>query len=285
MKFVSFNHCNKASYGILNEDTITDLGKRIGDTYPDLKSLIAAGTELVEDLERAPDLHLNDVELLPPIPNPGVIWCAGLNTHSHFLEAKDRVGLAEEPKTPMFFLRAIGSIVGSGIDIEKPLLEPAFDYEGEIAIIIGKSCRNVGVDQALDHVAGYSCFNDGSARMYQIRSGQMTTGKNAWRSGSFGPCMTTADSVNLDTMILTTKVNGDLRQTMPLDDLIFSFAQLVSHISEIYHLQPGDVIATGSAQGVGAFWNPQTFLAPGDVIDISVPEIGTLTNTVIEQAV
>ena len=214
-----------------------------------------------------------------------MIWCAGLNTHSHFLEAKDRVRLAEEPKTPMFFLRAIGSIVGSGIDIEKPLLEPAFDYEGEIAIIIGKSCRNVGVDQALDHVAGYSCFNDGSARMYQIRSGQMTTGKNAWRSGSFGPCMTTADSVNLDTMILTTKVNGDLRQTMPLDDLIFSFAQLVSHISEIYHLQPGDVIATGSAQGVGAFWNPQTFLAPGDVIDISVPEIGTLTNTVIEQAV
>ncbi len=283
MKLVSFSHNNTASYGILNGESITNLSQRLGDQYPDLKSLIAAGVDKAIDVEQSADLQLADVELLPTIPNPGVIWCAGMNTHSHFIEAKDHLGLEEEPGTPMFFLRAPGSIVGGGVDIEKPIKEPAFDYEGEVAIIIGKPCRNVSEEDALEYVAGYSCFNDGSARMYQIASGQMTTGKNAWRSGSMGPCMTTADSVDLNSMTLTTHVNGELRQTMPLDDLIFSFAKLISHISEVYHLQPGDVIATGSAEGVGAFWNPQTFLAPGDVIDINVAEIGTLSNTVVEQ--
>lgn len=283
MQLISFTHNSQDSYGILNGEHITDLGLRIGDKYPDLKSLIAAGVENAAGVEQVADLELADVEFLPTIPNPGVIWCAGMNTHSHFLEAKDHLGLEEEPGTPMFFLRAPGSIVGNGVAIEKPIKEPAFDYEGEIAIVIGKPCRNVSEAAALDYVAGYTCFNDGSARMYQIASGQMTTGKNAWRSGSMGPCLATADSVDLGAMTLTTHVNGELRQTMPLADLIFSFAQLISHISEVYHLQPGDVIATGSAQGVGAFWKPQTFLAPGDVVDIAVEDIGTLSNTVTEQ--
>jgi 2-keto-4-pentenoate hydratase/2-oxohepta-3-ene-1,7-dioic acid hydratase in catechol pathway len=283
MKLLSFQHNKKDSYGILEGNSITDLGARMGAEYPDLKTLIAEGMEKVATIELSNDLQLSDVELLPTITNPGVIWCAGMNTHSHFVEAKDHLGLEEEPTTPMFFLRAPGSIVGGGTDIEKPIKEPAFDYEGEIAIVIGRPCRNVSEEDALNYVAGYTCFNDGSARLFQISSGQMTTGKNAWRSGSMGPCMATSDSVDLAGMTLTTHVNGNLRQEMPLNDLIFSFAKLISHISDVYHLQPGDVIATGSAAGVGAFCDPAAFLEPGDVVDISVTDIGTLSNTVVEQ--
>lgn len=283
MKLVSFVQNNRSSYGILEGDHITDLGAQLGDDFPDLKSLLMAGLGVISEIEASKELSLSEVSLLPPIPNPGVIWCAGMNTHSHFIEAKDRLGLEEEPTTPMFFLRAPGTIVGSGTPIEKPIKEPAFDYEGEIAIVIGKPCRNVSEEQALEYVAGYTGFNDGSARMYQIASNQMTTGKNAWRSGSMGPCLATADSVDLSAMNLTTTVNGEIRQRMQLDDLIFSFAQLISHISEVYHLQPGDVIATGSAEGVGALREPAAFLSPGDTVDINISDIGTLSNTVIEQ--
>jgi 2-keto-4-pentenoate hydratase/2-oxohepta-3-ene-1,7-dioic acid hydratase in catechol pathway len=284
MQLISFKQNGNASYGVLNGGDITDLGARLGAGCPDLKSLLEQGLEKLEGVELAANLQLGDVELLPTIPNPGAIWCAGMNTHSHFEEAKGHLGLEEPPTTPMFFLRANGTLVASGEALEKPLKEPAFDYEGEIAIIIGKPCRSVSEEEALDYVAGYSCFNDGSARMYQISSGQMTTGKNAWRSGGFGPCMATADSVDLESMELVARVNGEQRQTMKLDDLIFSFAQLISHISEVYHLQPGDVIVTGSAAGVGAFMDPRTFLNPGDKVEVEVSGIGTLVNTVEEQA-
>ena len=283
MKLISFTKDGRSSYGILNGESVTDLGARLGDKYPDLKSLLAGGIDAAHAVATAEDFQLEDVELLPPIPNPGVIWCAGMNTHSHFVEAKDHMGLTELPKAPMFFLRANATLVASGQDLEKPLKEPAFDYEGEIALVIGKPCRNVSEEEALDYVAGYSCFNDGSARLYQISSNQLTTGKNAWRSGGFGPCLATADSVDLATMTLETRVNGEQRQSMPLDDLIFSFAQLISHISDIYPLQPGDVIVTGAAEGVGALRDPAVFLAPGDSIEVEVSGVGTLVNGVREQ--
>ena len=284
MQLISFNKAGVNSYGILKGTDITDLGARLGAQYPTLQSLLAAGLEEAASAGQEVDCQLDEVELLPVIPNPGAIWCAGMNTHSHFDEAKEKMGLEEVPTTPMFFLRAAGTLVASGQALEKPTKEPAFDYEGEIAIIIGKPCRSVSEDEALDYVAGYSCFNDGSARLYQINSGQMTTGKNAWHSGGFGPCMTTADSIELDSMELVCRVNGEQRQAMKLDDLIFSFAQLISHISEVYHLQPGDVIVTGSAAGVGAFWQPATFLQAGDVVEVEVKGIGTLVNAVIDQA-
>ena len=282
MQLISFKKDNNSGFGILSGDQITDL-THTWSGIDDLKDLLAAGLSGLEQVPLRTDFQLSDVDLLPPIPNPGVIWCAGMNTHSHFAEAKERMGLTELPKQPMFFLRAPGTIVASGEAIEKPSKEPAYDYEGEIAIIIGSPCRNVSEADALNHVAGYSCFNDGSARLYQISSGQMTTGKNAWRSGSFGPVLTTADSVDLSSLQLVSRVNGDVRQTMQLDDLIFSFAYLISHISEIYHLQPGDVIVTGSAAGVGAFREPAEFLQAGDVVEVEATGLGVLRNTVIDQ--
>ncbi len=281
MQFISFIRDGQASFGILEGDAITDLGGQFGD----LKSLLEQSLDSLDTIEHTTDCTLSEVELLPVIPNPGAVWCAGMNTHSHFAEAKEAMGLEELHGTPMFFLRAPGSLVASGQPMEKPMKEPAFDYEGEIAIIIGKPCRMVSEDDALNYVAGYSCFNDGSARMYQISSKQMTTGKNAWRSGGFGPVMTTADSVDLDSMELVSRVNGEQRQVMKLDDLIFSFATLISHISEVYELQPGDVIVTGSAAGVGAFMEPRTFLNPGDVVEVEATGLGTLVNPIVEQAV
>jgi len=284
VKLISFIKDGQAGYGILDGDAVTDLGAHLGADYPDLKSLLDGGLDAARALAGETDFNLADIdELLPPIPNPGVVWCAGMNTHSHFIEARDHMGLTEEPKAPMFFLRATATLVGSGQDLEKPLKEPAFDYEGEIALVIGRECRNVSEEDALDYVAGYSCFNDGSARFFQISSSQLTTGKNAYRSGGFGPCLATADSVDLDTMQLECRVNGEVRQVMPLDDLIFGFAQLVSHISDIYPLQPGDVIVTGAAEGVGALRDPQSFLAPGDSIEVEVSGVGTLVNGVREQ--
>jgi 2-keto-4-pentenoate hydratase/2-oxohepta-3-ene-1,7-dioic acid hydratase in catechol pathway len=185
----------------------------------------------------------------------------------------------------MFFLRATNTLVASGEALEKPLKEPAFDYEGEIALIIGRRCRNVSVEDALDYVAGYAPFNDGSARFYQVSSNQVTTGKNAYRSGGFGPCMATADSLDIESMELTTRVNGEQRQTMKVDDLIFSFAQMVSHISEINWLEPGDVVVTGSAEGAGALRDPRVFLMEGDTIEVEVSGIGTLVNGVVEQVI
>lgn len=284
MKFVSFEKDGIPSFGVLRGKSIRDVGALLGPECPDLKAFLTLGIDRLPDLNSTPLYSLDEVNLLPVIPNPGAIWCAGLNTYSHFSEVKAFLGDKERPQQPMFFLRATGTLVASGQALEKPRTEPAFDYEGEVAVIIGKKCRNVTEEQALDYVAGYTCFNDATARLYQKNSEQMTTGKNAWRSGGFGPCMATEDSIVLESIELKTRVNGQLRQTMKMDDLIFSVNYLISHISEVYELQPGDVIVTGSPAGIGAAMDPREFLQPGDVVEVEVSDIGTLVNEVISQS-
>ncbi|MEM6534236.1 MAG: fumarylacetoacetate hydrolase family protein [Pseudomonadota bacterium] len=285
MKLASFTVGGKPSYGIVTDKGVIDLGARLGGEAPTLRDLL--GTDLSQAREiaasAAEDHGFDAISWAPVIPNPGAVWCTGLNTHSHFEEAKDRMGMKGLPPVPMFFLRSQHTLIGSGQPIEKPKLETDFDYEGEIAIIIGKRARNVPLENALDHIAGYACFNDGSARQYQIRSHQVTTGKNAYHSGGFGPWMVTTDETAMEDLVLQTRVNGEVRQNMKIDDLIFSFADLISHISEVTWLEPGDVIVTGSAEGAGALRNPQVFLKEGDKIEIEVAGIGTLTNTVVEQ--
>ncbi|MEM7097180.1 MAG: fumarylacetoacetate hydrolase family protein [Pseudomonadota bacterium] len=284
MKYASYSIAGKASYGLVTDAGIIDLSSRLGDSSPTLKDLVANDYAGVDGLrQESPDYQITEVQLLPPITNAGAMWCAGINTHSHFEEAAARMGIKDLPEYPMFFLRANNTLVGHGSEIEKPALEPNFDYEGEIAVIIGKRCRNVSVEDASNHIAGYSCFNDGSARQYQIRGFQVTTGKNAYHSAGFGPWMVTADEVAAEDLVLQTRVNGEVRQNMKLDDLIFSFADLISHISEVTWLEPGDVLVTGSAEGAGALRNPPSFLAAGDVVEVEVSGIGTLSNAVIEQ--
>lgn len=285
MKLATYITEGSVSYGVVTESGVIDLGSRFGQDAPSLKHLIAGGLDKAHDIaaSEVADFPIASVRLLPPIPTPGAMWCAGINTHSHFHEAAARMGIKELPEYPMFFLRASNTLVGSADTIEKPALEPFFDYEGEIAVIIGERCRNVSVEDAPNHIAGYSCFNDGSARQYQKRGFQVTTGKNAYRSAGFGPWMVTSDDVAIDELRLETRVNGETRQQMAIDDLIFSFADLISHISEVTWLEPGDVLVTGSAEGAGALRKPPTFLGEGDVVEVEVSGIGTLTNTVVEQ--
>lgn len=287
MKIASYKINGKSSYGIATDAGMIDLASRLGDTAPTLKDLIAVGLEQAERIAEteSPDFPIDSVELEPVIPNPGAVWCTGLNTHSHFHEASALMGVRELPKVPMFFLRSVHTLVGSGQPIEKPKLETDFDYEGEIALVIGKSCRNVSVEDAMDYVAGYACFNDGSARQYQIRSHQVTTGKNAYHSGGFGPWLLTADAIKMEDFSLETRVNGEVRQSMKIDDLIFSMPELISHISEVTWLKPGDVIVTGSAEGAGALRNPQVFLKEGDVVEIEIEGLGTLSNPIVEQVI
>lgn len=285
MKLASYSVDGKSSYGIVAGEGVIDLGSRLGDESPTLRALIGNGFRGAREIAEntSADYAIGAVELAPVIPDPGAVWCCGLNTHSHFEETKHLFGHKEPPQVPMFFLRSRHTLVGSGQPIEKPALETDFDYEGEIALIIGERCRNVSAADALNHIAGYACFNDGSARQYQIRSHQVTTGKNAYHSGGFGPWMVTADKVDMNDLVLQTRVNGDVRQNMKIDDLVFSFADLISHISEVTWLEPGDVIVTGSPEGAGALRDPQVFLQEGDLVEVEVSGIGVLSNSVIEQ--
>lgn len=285
MKLASYTVSEGDSFGIVTDTGIIDLGSRLGAEFADLKHLLDGGLAAAAEIAAtvAPDLSLDEVRLLPVVPNPGAVWCAGINTHSHFDEAKHHMGATEKPAKPVLFLRTASTLVGSGANLEKPALEPMFDYEGEIALVIGKRCRNVSADDALNHVAGYSCFNDASARAYQISSSQITAGKNAFRSGGFGPWLATPDEVDLASMRMSCRVNGATVQDMGLDDLIFSFAELIAFISEFTWLEPGDVVVTGSPEGVGVLRDPQILLNAGDTVEVEVSGVGTLINTVQDQ--
>jgi 2-keto-4-pentenoate hydratase/2-oxohepta-3-ene-1,7-dioic acid hydratase in catechol pathway len=285
MKLISYSQDQQSSYGAIKGERVVDLKQRLGSRFPDLKSLLSSGIEEAREIVAGSegDFDLAQVTLQPVIPNPGTIWCAGMNTHSHYEEAKEHMQLQEKPQKPVLFLRSAATLVASGEDLEKPTLEPVYDYEGEIALVIGKRGRNISVEDALDYVAGYSPFNDASARMYQISSNQITAGKNAYRSGGFGPALVTPDEVDLNTMKLECRVNGDVMQSMPLDDLIFSFAELISYISEFAWLEPGDVIVTGAAEGVGALRDPMVVLKAGDTVEVEVSGVGTLVNGVADQ--
>lgn len=278
MKLVTFEHDGDTDFGVLStvDGGIVRLGARTG--LPDLAALLADGLTGAAAAAALPgELAPDRVRLLPPIPRPEHMFGIGLNTYSHLVEAgKPR---SDAPTNPMVFVRFGSSVVGDGGELEMPSDVTTFDYEGEIALIIGKAGRNIPVDSALDHVAGVSCFNDGSIREYQRHTSQVTPGKNFDASGAFGPWIVTVDEVGpLDDLVLTTRINGVQKQRLTTDDLIFGFAELVSYLSHAVTLRPGDVIATGSPAGVAVFDGP--YLTAGDEVQVSVEGVGTLTNTV-----
>ncbi len=285
MKLASYVNDGNESYGIVTDEGIIDLGSRLDNGPPTLQALIADGLDRARTIAetQAADFAADAVEYLPPIVRPGAIWCAGMNTHSHFREVGEIMGHNKLPKYPIMFLRNANTIVGHGQGMEKPDLEPAYDYEGEIAVVIGKRCRSVAAADAMDVIAGYGCFNEGSARRYQMRSRQGTAGKNAYRSGAFGPWLVTKDDVDVDDLVLQTRVNGEVRQNMAMDDLIFSFGELIEYLTEFTWLEPGDVIATGSPEGNGVMSKPVATLDVGDVVEVEVSGLGLLSNPVVEQ--
>jgi 2-keto-4-pentenoate hydratase/2-oxohepta-3-ene-1,7-dioic acid hydratase in catechol pathway len=282
MKLISFEHGGKLGFGLVVGDRVVDLSRALGGRYPDLKALLEAGAldEARQFVARAPDCALADVTLLPVIPNPGKIWCAGLNYADHVQETGRQV-----TEQPMYFLRVADSQVGHGGAIPRPPESVKLDYEGEIAVIIGKPGRRIAEADSWSHIAGYACYNDASVRDWQMHTQQWCPGKNFWRTGGFGPWMVTADEIPAGAvMTLVTRLNGAEVQRATTQQLIHSIPRLIAYASTVAPLRAGDVIVTGTPGGIGAKRTPPLWMKAGDVVEIEVDRIGVLRNTVVDEA-
>lgn len=248
--------------------------------WSSLRAVLAAGAiaELAEATEGRPvDLALAEVELLPPIPDPGKIVCAGVNYRAHRAEAG-----RTEAAHPTLFTRFADSQIGHRSPALKPAVTDRFDYEGELAVVIGSTGHQVSLERAWSLVAGYACYNDFSVRDWQRHTTQWLPGKNFPGTGAFGPWLRTADEVpDVCACTLQTMVNGEVRQDASLTDLIFSIPELLVYISTFTRLEPGDVVVTGTPGGVGLFRDPPTFLEPGDLVEVDISGVGRLVNEVV----
>ena len=279
MKLVSFSNNGQESFGVLSNSGIHPVLEKFKKDFPDLKAVI--GSQKIENFETFCDnntIPLSKVSLLPPIPNPGKIICAGMNYRKPY--PVDGVA-PPDPGNIVIFARHTETLVGHGADLELPSGKAAetFDFEGEIVAVIGKSGRFISKDDALKHVIGYSIMNEGSVRGWMKHS--VHAGKNFHASGSWGPWITTVDEIDdFSFLKLETHVNGNLMQSALAEEMIFSLPELISYISNLLPLNPGDIIATGSPDGTGGSRNPTAFLNSGDCVEVSVDRIGTLKNHV-----
>lgn len=231
------------------------------------------------DLQQAPKMAGSFV-FLPPIPDPHRILCAGFNYRDHAREAS-----AKPSEYPTFFVRFPSSLVGHDVPLVLPKASAMLDWEGELAVVMGRSGRHISAADALSHVAGYACFGDHSVRDFQLHGTQATAGKNFDQSGAWGPWLVTADDVpDPSALELRTRVNGVTLQNAKTADLIFDVASLIEYISTFTTLEAGDVIATGTPAGIGGRMTPPKFLNAGDVVSIEIDGVGTLTNHVIEES-
>ena len=290
MKFLSFKHDGQDSFGGINESgeqpAIVNLSKRSSD-LSDLRDVIRNDrlnelTELVQSSDA--DLSLDDVELVPTIPNPEKIICIGVNYANRNAEYKDGSDL---PKYPSVFMRNRESLVGHKQDIMNPPESDQLDYEGEIVLVGGKEGRRIPETEAHNYIAGMTIMNEGSVRDY-LRHAKfnVTQGKNFERSGSLGPWMVTPDELDpMGQLQVITRVNGEERQNDFTDNLMFPFRFLISYLSTFYRLKPGDIIATGTPNGAGARFDPPKYLREGDVVEVEVPGIGILNNSIRDEEV
>ncbi len=277
MKLASFVHQGIRSYGIVKADGVINLGRRLGDRYSDLKSLLAANAlnEAQQLSGETPDLSFDALEFLPVIDNPGKILCVGMNY------ADKRKEFDQHNPAPTLFVRFADSQTGHQTPILKPRHSSEFDYEGELAVIIGKSGENISREEALSHVAGYSCYMDGSARDWQHT--WFTAGKNWRQTGAFGPWMTTADEIpDPHSLAIRTWLNGRMVQEDNTASMIHKVAELIEYISTFTRLNAGDVIITGSPGGVGKKRNPPLFMNAGDRIEVEIENIGHLSNVIMD---
>jgi 2-keto-4-pentenoate hydratase/2-oxohepta-3-ene-1,7-dioic acid hydratase in catechol pathway len=282
MRLVSFEKDGRASFGIVAGDGVIDAGKRLGTEFRGLRDVLLQGAlPALRKLERSqPDYALADVAFLPPIPDAAAkLLCIGINYMPHIKEMG-----RERPEYPVVFVRFADSIVGHGRALVRPRASEKFDYEGELAVVIGKRARHVPQARALEHVAGYSCFNDGSIRDYQRHSQQFTPGKNFHASGSFGPWLVTTDEQpDPKKLQLRTRLNGAIVQEESVGELCFDIAQLIEYCSTWAQLEPGDVIVTGTPGGVGAGRTPPLWMKAGDAVEVDIAGIGTLRNSIVDE--
>jgi len=277
MKIVNFSINGKNKFGIVNEAGIIDVSAIYGNRYPSLKAFLEHEdvSSLREIASAAADYAINEVEFLPVIDNPTKIICVGMNY------SEKRVEFNEQNPEPTLFIRFADSQTGHLSYVNKPAESREFDYEGELAVIIGKKCSHVSEQDALSHVAGYSCYMDGSARDWQHT--WFTAGKNWRQTGAFGPWMATADEIpDPHSLAIRTWLNGRMVQEDNTSSMIHKVAELIEYISTFTRLSPGDVIITGSPGGVGKKRNPPLFMKEGDRIEVEIEHIGHLSNVIVE---
>jgi 2-keto-4-pentenoate hydratase/2-oxohepta-3-ene-1,7-dioic acid hydratase in catechol pathway len=274
MRFLSFIHRDRASYGCIVQGGVADLRSRSGE--PDLASYLGTHfAELGSEKGLRPDIPLDKIRYLPVIPRPSKVLCVAINYREHDDETTER------PEYPLLFSRFAASQTGHDEPLVKPFISNKFDYEGELAVIIGREGRRIAEADALFHIAGYSCFNDGSVRDWQKHSSQFTPGKNFVQTAGFGPWMVSADEIPDPTALeLTARVNGEIRQSNNTSRMIFSIPWLISYVSQFTILEPGDVIVTGTPSGFGSTRKPPVFLDVGDVVEVEIERVGTLRNVV-----
>jgi 2-keto-4-pentenoate hydratase/2-oxohepta-3-ene-1,7-dioic acid hydratase in catechol pathway len=283
MKLITFDAGNGARVGLVTDAGVVDLTQHAGVTS--LRGLIADGkvVHMSAHAGAAADHALDDVTFLPVIPDPEHIWCVGVNYMDHLQEAIDAGLPRSKSEFPMIFGRYADTMVGHKQNLMKAPIVHKLDYECELAVIIGKGGRHIAKEDALSHIAGYSCFNEGSARDWQYHTSQVVPGKNFAKTGGFGPWMVTADEIpDPQVLDISTVLNGQTMQSANTKDMIFDVATVISYVSNISELQPGDVIASGTPSGVGQSREPQVFMQPGDTCEIHIENVGVLVNEIAE---
>ena len=287
MKLLSFIHKERATWGAVVGDAVVDLGAVLGEQAT-LLDYIASG-EYLKAAEhvagRSPDAKLSEIRFLPVIPKPEKIVCAVRNYMDHHQEVLAAGMQRELSEFPPIFLRVWRSQSAHEQPIVCPKVSGSLDWEGELAVIIGKVGRDIADADAMKHVAGYACYNDGSVREWQFHAKQIASGKNFESTGGFDPWMVTADEIAVDRALkLETRLNGKVVQSSHTGHMIFPIPRLISYASTIFTLVPGDVIVTGTPAGVGWSRKPPMIMKPGDVVEVAIEGVGLLRNPIVAQA-
>ena len=285
MRIVNFRKNGTPTLAVRRRRKLVDLSIAAPELASDLRSLVAGGARALENAAAAAakagaDAQVDEKGLiyLPPVHNPSKIICLGLNYRDHAIETGNPI-----PKYPVVFTRAATTLTGHGQRMVVPKVSKQLDYECELAVVIGKGGRHIRKARALDHVAGYSCFNDGSIRDYQFKSSQFIMGKNFDATGGFGPEMVTPDELpaGANGLDITTKLNGKSMQKSNTEQHIFDVPTTIQVLSEVMTLESGDVIIMGTPHGVGAARKPPVWMKSGDVCEITIKGIGTLMNRIV----
>jgi 2-keto-4-pentenoate hydratase/2-oxohepta-3-ene-1,7-dioic acid hydratase in catechol pathway len=285
MKLASYRHADQERFGAVVDDTVVDLSEVSG--HPTLASFVgSADFDKREALvEQGTAVPLGEITFLPVIPQAEKIVCSVRNYMDHHQEAIASGLQRELSDFPPIFLRVWRSQVGHEQPIVRPRASETLDWEGELAVVIGRGGRDIAPEEAWDHIAGYSCYNDGSVREFQFHAKQIAAGKNFESTGGFGPWLVTADEIRPGQVLkLETRLNGEIVQSGDTGQMIFDIPQLIAYASTIFTLSPGDVIVTGTPAGVGFSRKPPRYMAPGDVVEVEIEGIGVLRNPIEQQA-
>lgn len=284
MRLITFLHEGQEQIGVRHNDQVIPVAGLSSAFEGDIVSLLRHNqldelTSRMQDFDGS-GIPLDEIQYLPLLPRPGKVICIGRNYAAHAAE-----GGADTPKYPEIFFRGATSLLAHQASIIRPQCSEMLDYEGEFAFVVGKSCRHATLDNALEHIAGYTLFNDATLRDYQRFSTQWTIGKNFDGTGAFGPELVTCDELpeGLQGLSLVTRLNGQEMQNGRIDDLVFPVRQLVVMLSECLTLEPGDVVVTGTPAGVGFARKPPVWMKAGDTIEVEVAGLGTLQNSVEDE--